>query len=520
MSFHIWTLEQFNPNDILCVAAAAAMIYGIWRVAYNLFFSPLAKIPGPKLAAMTRWVETYYECFNEQGGQFRWAYSKWHDVYGPIIRVAPNEVHVRDSEFYDKLYQHKPQAKADRLNNRFDCKTSIFDTSQHLLHARRRAVLEVFFSRKRISDRSVEMQEHLDRLCQTVRDEYLGTDAILYTDDMWSCWTSDIISGYSFATNDNMIALPRFRSPLREAMNELLEPMHWITQCPILKNILFSLPQWFVLAVYPAARPAVAMKNGILSRIQTIRANVRRLPDGDHAGTIFGTMLTSDLPSSETSDERLKDEGIGLLGVGTETTMRTLSIGLYFLWEQPSVKAKLMAELKGAIPDPNIIPHWDVLAKLPYLAGCVNEAMRLSYGASQRLIRVFDQPITYGQFVIDAGTEIGMDIYDVCHDETIFHQSHEFRPERWLEDVPQDGQESRSQLSRHLVVFGRGPRACIGRHLAHAEACLGLATFVRRFDYEMFETPRAHFAFDRDRLAPRPRKGTPGIRMEVTGVHT
>lgn len=546
MSVPIFDSDHFNRDEGFRIAFAAAAVYCIWRVLrflYNLFFSPVARIPGPKLAAATRWVETYHECFNKQGGRFQWAYRKWHDTYGPIIRIAPNEVHIRDSDFYEKLYQTKPQAKTERLHNRFDSRTSIFDTTQHQLHARRRAVLEPFFSRKRISERTVEMQAHLDRLCRIIKNEYVGTGAIINTEDMWSCWTSDVISAYAFTTHDNMIALPGFKTQLRDSMNELLEPMHWIAQFPILKPILFGLPQWLVLAAVPTSRPVMDMKNGILHRIQTVRTSVRHAPEGNHhADTIFGTIITSDLPQSETSDERLKDEGIGLLGAGTETTMRTLSIALYYLWEQPAVRDKLLAELKEAIPDPNVIPHWDMLSKLPYLAGCLNEgmslsithtprtmhalqpdfvipALRLSYGASQRLIRIFDQPITYGDFVIPAGTEIGMDIYDVCHDELIFPQSHQFRPERWLDDVPRHGQESPTQLSRYLVVFGRGPRACVGRHLAIAESCLGLATFVRRFDWEMFDTTRANFAFDRDRLAPRAFIGTPGIRMKVTGLH-
>ncbi|SMQ52984.1 unnamed protein product [Zymoseptoria tritici ST99CH_3D7] len=510
MAFHISTFDYSNPGWAVPLAVSIFFFYIAWPVLYNLVLSPVASIPGPKLAGLTRWVETYHECFNEQGGRFQWAYRQWHDFYGPIIRIAPNEIHIRDSDFYDKLYSHKPQDKTHRLHNRFDSKTSIFDTTHHQLHAKRRAVLEGYFSRKRISERTPEMQVHLDRLCQIIRNQYLGTGAILSTEDMWSCWTSDIIAAYSFGDDDNLIGLPGFKSPLRDSLNELLEPMHWIVQFPILKRILFSLPQWFVLIINPSIRPVIAMKNGVLRRIQDVRNSVRQSPDGDHADTIFGTIITSDLPTSEGSNERLKDEGIGLLGAGTETTMRTLSLALYYLCEQPAAKAKLLAELKEAIPDPNVIPHWDVLAKLPYLAACLSEAMRLSYGASQRLIRVFDQPVMYGQYVIPAGIEVGMDIWDVCHDESKFPQSHEYRPERWLED---------EQLSRYLVVFGRGPRSCIGRQLAYAESCLGLATFVRRFDYELYRTTRVNVAFERDRLAPRPFKGTPGIRMRITGAH-
>lgn len=38
--------------------------YAVYLVLYRLFLSPLAKIPGPKLAALTYWYECYYGMAN------------------------------------------------------------------------------------------------------------------------------------------------------------------------------------------------------------------------------------------------------------------------------------------------------------------------------------------------------------------------------------------------------------------------------------------------------------------------
>ena len=48
---------------------------------YRLYLHPLAVFPGPKLAALTQWVETYHE-LKKPGGQFIWVYQKWHEQYG------------------------------------------------------------------------------------------------------------------------------------------------------------------------------------------------------------------------------------------------------------------------------------------------------------------------------------------------------------------------------------------------------------------------------------------------------
>ena len=63
------------------IAVGGFFLYLLSLTVYRLYLSPLAKFPGPKLAALTQWVETYYE-LRAPGGQFMWVYQKWHEQYG------------------------------------------------------------------------------------------------------------------------------------------------------------------------------------------------------------------------------------------------------------------------------------------------------------------------------------------------------------------------------------------------------------------------------------------------------
>ena len=38
----------------------------VWEGVYNIFNSPLAEFPGPKLAAASAWYQTYYEVFRRE----------------------------------------------------------------------------------------------------------------------------------------------------------------------------------------------------------------------------------------------------------------------------------------------------------------------------------------------------------------------------------------------------------------------------------------------------------------------
>jgi hypothetical protein len=47
---------------------------------YRLYFSPIAEFPGPKLAAVTRWYEFYYEVVLR--GQLSNHIKELHKIYG------------------------------------------------------------------------------------------------------------------------------------------------------------------------------------------------------------------------------------------------------------------------------------------------------------------------------------------------------------------------------------------------------------------------------------------------------
>lgn len=62
---------------LLFVALGA---YCVWLAVYRLYLSPLAKIPGPKLAALSFWYECYYDVILP--GRYTWKLEELHNTYG------------------------------------------------------------------------------------------------------------------------------------------------------------------------------------------------------------------------------------------------------------------------------------------------------------------------------------------------------------------------------------------------------------------------------------------------------
>lgn len=107
------TIAARNWQQTGCFFAGVWLVYIVALVVWRLWFSPLAHIPGPKLAALTQYYEFYYDFV--LGGQYNYKIIDMHERYGPIVRINPWEVHVGDPEFFSDLYTSpSPSRRRDK----------------------------------------------------------------------------------------------------------------------------------------------------------------------------------------------------------------------------------------------------------------------------------------------------------------------------------------------------------------------------------------------------------------------
>ncbi|KAF3480353.1 cytochrome P450 [Arthroderma uncinatum] len=412
---------MISAYSLFLQLAGLFLAYSICLIIYRAYFSPLSKIPGPKLAAITWWYQFYYDVVHK--GQYIWAVRSMHEKYGPIVRINPCEIHICESDFYDTLYA---SGGPNRKRNKWTWDTigaagvtdSALSTVNHDHHRMRRTALAPFFSMQNVKKLQPIIQE---------------------------------------------------------------------------KRLLAQIE-------------ALKLESSTISKESTHR-------------TIFRELLSSKLPSEEKAPARLAGEAQVLVSAGSETTARALTNACFYLLTSPDVLATLKTELESAIPATNFKNGvaLECVQQLPYLTAVIKESLRLSYGVVGRLQRVFpNEDLHFHEWVIPKGTPVSMSTYDMHHDETIFADSYQFRPERWLQNAV---------LDRYLVSFGKGSRQCLGMNLAMAEMYLTLSSLFRWFgsgdvrrphdvgQLELFETDESDIKMIGEVLVPMVKEGTQGVRI-------
>jgi hypothetical protein len=73
-------LSQLSSASIAGACFLLCAVYLIGLAIYRLYLSPLAKFPGPKLAALSKYYELYYEVVKR--GQFTFHIQELHKRYG------------------------------------------------------------------------------------------------------------------------------------------------------------------------------------------------------------------------------------------------------------------------------------------------------------------------------------------------------------------------------------------------------------------------------------------------------
>ncbi|KAJ9669390.1 hypothetical protein H2201_000257 [Coniosporium apollinis] len=431
-------MALLDIQSTLFAVFAAWLICCILEGIRRLYFHPLSKFPGPKLAALTLWYEFYYDIIER----------------GPIIRINPHELHIRDPASFDHYAGGKREKYIEKLCSRFE--------------------------------------------------ELAGTGEVVPLDVAFLALTMDVICAFFFGEDRGHLDKPDFELLWKEKLRGALQTAALGRMFPVLTTTMLRLPHWLwkVTNAYYVSY-MFSLQAGIRKQVAAVLNESRGSTPGR---TIFHMLRDSDLPPEEKSISRLCEEANVLIGAGSETSAKALTHTIFYLSSNPEILRRLREEITAVMPDASAIPCWSVLEQLPYFTAVVTEGLRLSYSITTRLPRVANEPLIYNDWVIPPRTPVSETLYSVLVDPAVFPEPKVFNPERWLEHP---------ELSGYFVVFGRGSRSCVGLNLAYAELYLAVAALIRRFDFELFETTIKDIEVKHDFFVPNADLASKGVRARI-----
>ncbi|PBK62229.1 cytochrome P450, partial [Armillaria solidipes] len=468
------TIRIDSPEVMFLLAVLG--IWCIYRVLSRLVFHPLRTFPGPKIAALTSWYVAYWETIRD--GMLVKELERLHRIYGPVVRIAPNELHFSNPQAYFSIYStHANVIKDPKYYWCFHTDDSMFGFTDPALAKKRRDILNPLFSRRSILKLESIIQAKVNTLIDIITEEYCEKPVDLH--QAFKATTMDIITAYCYAQSFDALHSPGFAHPIILGMEASTVMTTTVRHFPLLR-FLHYLPEGVTRMMNPDAVGFFDLEKVLGRQIDRILADPGLLETVHE--TIYHRLLED---AERPSRKGLLADAQTFLFAGTDTTSNAMIVGFFNVLNNLSVRAKLLAELKAMWPEKESPMPYDSLEKLPYLTGVVKESLRMSIGVPVSLPRVLSADMNIDGISVPAGTIVGMGTSFILMDEDIFPEPEVFNPDRWIQ----------SSLDKYLVPFSKGPRACLGMNLAWCELYLVFGNLFRKLDMEIYQTSPEDLSF-------------------------
>ena len=274
--------------------------------------------------------------------------------------------------------------------------------------------------------------------------------------------------------------------------------MHWLDLL-LRKNPLFrQLP--------PSANPFSSVSS-VIARASKI-FNQRMADERSGKGADYHDMTSRILDIKRAHPDQIPDEAVvgynmTFLQAGSDTVSIVLRTIVYYLSKYPPMQQRLQTEIDNAKLTYPVT--WKAAQHLIYLDAVIKEASRIhspTGNLQERIVPPGGLVLPNGRY-LSAGTVVGMTPWTLCTNEDIFGKdAREFNPDRWLKGLNESEdafQQRMKKMKRADLVFGYGPRSCLGKPLALMEMYKLVSTLFGLFDVSDILCLRVLFILAMDR---------------------
>lgn len=347
-------------------------------VLYNLFFHPLAKYPGPRLAACTSVVYWYHFI---SGNSVTWIHAA-HAKHGSVVRLAPDRLSYTSAQAWKDIFGHRSGGhRANPKDSRYtagriDGCNSLVSEHDDVRHGQTRRVFSHAFSDRALVQQEPLIQSYVAQLVDLIRRGGVNGSSVAIDDANKAL---DATKLYNFVTFDIMADLS-----FGESLGNLAQARY----VPWVDNIFRSFKGMqitTVLGEYPIPQliwvfllmPRATIKAAELIVSQCAEMAARRVSKGEQ-GTqrpdIWGLVMRAE-DRVQFSAGEMTAQSFLFMVAGTETTATLMSGLTWFLLMNPEKYKKLVEEVRAVEREEELTSDKN-LRKLTYLNASLEEALR------------------------------------------------------------------------------------------------------------------------------------------------
>lgn len=457
----------------LSVVLQLLSLFLLGRFLYLHIANPLRRIPGPRLFALTHWRLAYEDW---KGTRTR-KIHELHKIYGPIVRISPNEISFNSLTALRSIYGAGSKAQRTDFYRMFDVygRQNLFTFGPWQMHAERKKLLNHAYAKSTIlrghTGRIVE--EMVMKFLQLLENEKETAGEIFTSLHYFSI---DVITQFLYGPKYGGTAALAGQERDRALLNDILDParrrLSWFAvHLPRFTKWLYSrsgVVERMIdrSGVLPMKKPATY--TGIRAHALQAWQDFKTAPEKEkqeYADTaIIGRLWRSHRSQKGgfLEDLDIASECADHLLAGIDTTSDTL---MFLIWtlslpENSKYQDELIREV-SSIGDSQLtqngIPSVQSSDPLPFVDALIKEALRLYAPLPGSEPRSFTTDVVIDGFVIPKGTTVSVEPYALHKNPEVFPNPSKFDPYRWFCEG-----EKLNEMKKWWWAFSSGGRMCIG----------------------------------------------------------
>ncbi|KAF5968954.1 cytochrome P-450 monooxygenase [Fusarium bulbicola] len=379
--------------SFLIFGGLSCLLGAIWllNIIYRLFFHPLAKFPGHKLAA----VSDLWYGLKWTSGRYPFIMEETHRKY------APNELSFATVQAYQDIYGHATKGKKKFI------KSDWYESSgDHLgivcvrdpaQHSRQRKYLSHAFSAKSLRGQETLIHSYVDMFIGQLRKLGNPEGSGINVEEALNWLTFDIIGDLAFGESFSAVAEGR--------------PHFWVsliidaTYFKVLASLRKRLPIINLYLPFIMSKDSADMHRKHMELTRQKMLKRLDMPNSEERGDFFSHLLSKG--GNDVPEQELCEQSNTLIVAGSETTATCMAGIVYCLLSNRSCLVKLSDEVRSRFQSETEITG-DATAELKYLLAVIEEGLRIFPPAPFSLRRISPGAVIDGHY-IPSGVVLSVD---------------------------------------------------------------------------------------------------------------